>query len=228
MSKKEVEDRLGKCRQALDRLETLYEAGKVSEKTYQELKEYTQEFEQLTSLSKPPEIAIERPKIVTKKSSRKKYAIVIVIIAVLTLFPTPHSRTRQEPYTTYETVTKTDWLTTYPCNDFLEHGQSWIWELPDLPKDNLKIIVNMYTHLVVEVMIKSTSGIISQKRFSWMDELYCKNWWTVSTSWSHNPHNEASSFVEGDIKVYHEYETQIPVTKYRTVQYTEWLPWWMR
>jgi hypothetical protein len=33
--------------------------------------------------------------------------------------------------------------------------------------------------------------------------------------------------VSGTIKVYRIYQVSTPVTKYRTVQYSEMLPWWM-
>jgi len=37
----------------------------------------------------------------------------------------------------------------------------------------------------------------------------------------------SSALMTGNIKAYHVYQAQVAVTKYRTVNYQEWLFWWM-
>lgn len=163
-----------------------------------------------------------------KEILKRIYVILIVIVAiVLMAFPTPHSRTRQESYIEYETVTKTDLEVTYGCSGTLKDGYYWDWSRSDLPS-GLKIVVDVSSTETLEIRIKSVSDNVIKT----LKEHY----YTVITEGPslyiniQNPtllYLGTTAVISGDIKVYHEYEAQVPVTKYQTVPYEQWLPWWM-
>lgn len=160
---------------------------------------------------------------------KRIYAIPIAIVVIIVLvFPTVHPRTRQEPYTVYETVTATDLEATYRCSDILEDRDYWEWSELDLPI-NLRIEVNVASTEDIYIIIKTATGTISNMTLKKHDynilaegpSLYLKVWNPALLGLG------PSAVVSGDIKVYHEYMKEVPVTKNRTVPYEQWLPWWM-
>ncbi len=159
---------------------------------------------------------------------KRSYVILLVIVAiVVTAFPTPHSRTRQESYIEYETVIKTDLEVNYGSFGTLKDGHYLDWGRSDLPSD-LKIVVDVSSTETLEIRIKSVSdNVIKTLK---------EHHYTVITegpSLYFNIQNPTllylgtTAVISGDINIYHEYEAQVPVTKYQTVPYEQWLPWWM-
>jgi len=165
-----------------------------------------------------------------KSNSQRKwfYIIPIVIVLAVLVYPTPHNRVKQESYTEYETVTKTDLQETLGCSGTLKDGYRWEWPLTDLPT-NLKIVVKISSTVEVRVTIESASGIGYNQESKIQDYTF----YTKGPSLKVTVLNPTwfglgdSAVVSGDIEIYHEYQAQVPVTKYRSVPYTEWLPWWM-
>jgi hypothetical protein len=138
--------------------------------------------------------------------------LIILLIVVVAVFPTPHTRIRTEQRSTLE-----DWLN---CSGTLKDGYYWHWDLTDLPS-NVRIVVNIGSTEEVSVYIKSVEGVVSNQQKKVHDyTLYAKGpslYVKVEnpTIFGLGP----SAVVSGEIKVYHDYEAQ--------VRYTEWVPWWM-
>lgn len=165
-----------------------------------------------------------------KKRKLIGYLIPIIVVAILLilLIPTPHSRTKQESYTEFETVTKTDLIKTLPCSGTLKDGDRWEWGLTDLPT-TLKVIVKLSSTEEVNVVIESVSGVDLSKSGKSHDYSFYSKGPSLKATVT-NPTLLGlgpSAVISGNIEIYHEYQAQVPVTKYRTVPYTEWLPWWM-
>jgi hypothetical protein len=163
-----------------------------------------------------------------KRSSKRYIVIILIAIFVVLAFPTPHSRLKQESYVEYETVTKTDLEETLPCSGTLQDCRYWEWGLTDLPT-TLKIVVSLTSTEAVEVKVRSVSRTESDRTSNTHYYTFYANGPSLYVTVT-NPGLLClgnSAVVSGDIKVYYEYQTQVPVTKYRTVPVTDWLPWWM-
>jgi len=106
------------------------------------------------------------------------------------------------------------------CSGTLQDGYYWHWDLTDLPS-NVRIVVNVGSTEEVSVYLKSVEGVVSNQQKKVYDyTLYAKGpslYVKVEnpTIFGLGP----SAVVSGDIKVYYDYEAQVP--------YTEWVPWWM-
>ena len=100
-------------------------------------------------------------------------------------------------------------------------GITSIGTLTDLSWLRIRIVVNIESTEDVIVYIKSVEGIICNERgkvhhytlYASGPSLYVKV--ENLTIFGLGP----SAVISGDIKIYHDYETQ--------VTYVEWLPWWM-
>ena len=160
---------------------------------------------------------------------KRSYVILIVIITiVLMAFPTPHSRTRQESYTEYETVTKTDLVKTLDCSRTLQDGYTRQVGWTDM-QDETKIVVDIESTEGVTVELTDASATFYDSN----KKVHSVTFTRFSASYDVSVENPSifglgdSAVMTGSIKAYHVYEAQVPVTKYRTVPYEEWLPWWM-
>ena len=166
-----------------------------------------------------------------QKKSSLRIIIPIILIIIVIAFPTPHERMKQESYIVYETVTKTDLYETLVCSNTLQDGYYMHWDLTDLPDlpDNLKIIISVSSTEEIEIYIKSVQDVeylVDQNKHD--RTLFCNG-----PSLYVEVRNPSlfglgkSAIISGDIKIFHQYEVEEPITKYRMVPITEWLPWWM-
>jgi len=160
----------------------------------------------------------------------KKIVPIIVVIVAALLFPTPHYRIRQEPYVEYETVTKSDLVGLLDCSGTLKDGWLWHWDETNLPAD-LRILVEISSTEEVQVYMKSVAGEVTRRSGK-------EHGYTVYASGPSlyvevkNPSFlglglGTSAVISGEISIYHDYTEQVPITKYHTITYTEWLPWWI-
>ncbi len=162
---------------------------------------------------------------------KKKHVILLVIVAAIFIaftFPTPHARTRQESYTEYETVTKTDQVYSLLCSRTLKDGYSLSMGWTDM-QDETKIVVDIQSTEEVRVKLKDITSTFydSTRKIHDVTFLRSKVSYDISVE---NPSlfgTGPSAVMTGSIKAYHIYEAQELITKYRTVPYTKWLPWWM-
>jgi len=185
--------------------------------------------------------------------SKKTYILIGVALAIILLFPTPHTyttkepvygyvtRERQVPYTDYEFQTKRDLVKTIPVPNVIKDGYYYYQDLYGLPDGTLYITVDISSTEDLEVLIKDTSGTIydydSRRHYGYIygrgPVLYVK---------IANPSILGlgpDAVCSGKIEIYHEYTAKVPVIKYRTETYQSWeiiryetktwtemKPWW--
>ena len=166
---------------------------------------------------------------------------------VLVTFPIPHSRTRQESYIEYEAVTKTDLVETLDCSNTLQDDDTLHEDWTEMPNE-AKIVVDIESSEYVNV--KLTDGhrgvfytknkkvhnatFIRSNQFQYLSGYYPPydpegtdaNFDISITNFQGYGQGD-SAVMSGNIEAYRVYEEQFPVTKYRTVPYVQWLPWWM-
>jgi hypothetical protein len=159
-------------------------------------------------------------------------------------FPTPHARTKQESYIEYEAVTKTDLVKTLDCSRTLQDDDTLHGDWIEMPNE-AKIVVGIESSEDVKVKLTDGHGVfydaikkvhsatfIRSNQFKYLSGLYppyepegTDAIFDVSvTNLLH--FGKGDSVMSGSIKAYRVYEEQVPVTKYRTVTYEQWLPWW--
>ncbi|MGQ9469796.1 MAG: hypothetical protein ACUVTD_08285 [Nitrososphaerales archaeon] len=107
---------------------------------------------------------------IQKEKVRTKRLIAIILIgialAIILVYPTPHTysvtepvygyvtRTREVPYTDYETQWRQDLERTLNTDGVLSGGYKWDWNLYDLPDGTLYIVVDLSSTDDVWVTIK--------------------------------------------------------------------------
>ncbi len=180
---------------------------------------------------------------------KRSYIILTCIVAiVLVTFPIPHARTRQESYIEYETVTKTDFVKTLDCSNTLQDDDTLHGDWTEMPNE-AKIVVDIESSEYVNVKLTDGHGgvfytknkkvhnatFIRSKKFSKYgmdshppyDPEGTDATFDISITNFQGYGQGDSAVMNGSIKAYHVHETQEGVTKYRTVPYEQWLPWWM-
>jgi len=151
----------------------------------------------------------------SKQQPRRKLwplLFVLLLIIVVAVFPTPHTRIRMEH--------KSVLLRRLDCSGTLKDGYYWYWDLTDLPP-YVRIVVDVGSTEEVRVYIKSVEGVVCDREGKVHDyTLYAKgpslhveviNPTTFGLG--------SSAVVSGGIEVYHDYEAR--------TEYTEWTLWWM-
>jgi len=175
--------------------------------------------------------------------------LVVVVAVVLVGFPTYRSGTREEPYTEYETVTKKDIIKSFDCNQTLTGYQilqmNWTITGPNLSSETRGSIQSTENITVRIVLVECVKPFTSSQNYS-----LCFNETIMNDTTNFIPYgtweyfyvsademvtrlitienpNPVQVIMNGTLGGYHTYEAQVPVTKYRTVKYEQWLPWWM-
>jgi len=182
---------------------------------------------------------------------KRSYIILTCIVAiVLVTFPIPHSRTKQEPYIEYEAVTKTDFVKTLDCSSTLQDDYTIHGDWTEMPNE-AEIVVDIESSEDVKVKLRAgqnagygvfydaikkvhSATFIRSNQFKdgmgyrppYDPEGTDANFDISITNLLHFGQGD-SAVMTGSIKAYRVHETQEEVTKYRTVPYEQWLPWWM-
>ncbi len=178
---------------------------------------------------------------------KRSYIILTCIVAVvLVTFPIPHSRTRQESYIEYETVTTTDLVSYLDCSNTLQDDDTLHEDWTDMPNE-AKIVVDIESSEYVNVKLTDGHGVFYDAFKKVHNATFIRSNQFPYFMGSHPPYEPEgtdatfdlsvtnllhfgqgdSAVMTGSIKAYHVHETQEEVTKYRTVPYEQWLPWWM-
>lgn len=159
------------------------------------------------------------------------------LATVLVGFPTSRQSTRQEAYTDYETVPKTDIIKTVDCNRTLTEDQilqvNWNFSGPQNTR-TLGVIRS-----TANITIKLATAIGNNFRDNETYYNYTSNFHNITFFYGSSAdekvnylltfknQNSSSVIMNGSVVGYRSYNTQVPVTKYRMVNYQQWLPWWM-
>ena len=161
-------------------------------------------------------------------------------------FPIPHARTKQESYIEYETVTTTDLVETLDCSKTLQDDYTIHGDWTEMPNE-AKIVVDIESNEYVNVKLTDRHGVFYTKNKKVHNATFIRSNQFPNFMGSHPPYDPEgtdanfdisitnfqgygqgdSAVMTGSIKAYHVHETQEEVTKYRTVPYEQWLPWWM-
>jgi len=159
-------------------------------------------------------------------------------------FPIPHARTRQESYIEYEAVTKTDFVKTLDCLRTLQDDDTLHGDWTDMPNE-AKIVVDIESSEYVNVKLTDRHGVFYSKNKKVHNATFIRsNKSKYGMPYIYDPEGTDANFdisitnfqgygqgdsadMMGSIKAYHVHETQKEITKYRTVPYEQWLPWWM-
>jgi hypothetical protein len=162
-------------------------------------------------------------------------------------FPIPHARTKQESYIEYETVTTTDLVSNLDCSNTLQDDYTLHEDWTDMPNE-AKIVVDIESSEYVNVKLTDGHGGVfytKNKKVHSATFIRSKKFSKYGmASYTYDPEGTDANFdisitnfqgygqgdsadMSGSIKVYRVYETQEEVTKYRTIPYAQWLPWWM-
>lgn len=175
---------------------------------------------------------ISRKEDIQERAPQKKSRIWLVLTLILIftgmLFPTPHTLTKQEAYTTYTSVQQWDMYQTCSCSRTLEDGYYIHWDLSNYP-NILKINIAVQSTEDLVITSKTSQGLIYEKKAKIYDHsLYCngpslyvgvKNYDEFWTS--------KSAVISGSINIDYYHSISKPITKYRTNHYKQWLPWWI-
>jgi hypothetical protein len=161
-------------------------------------------------------------------------------------FPIPHSRTRQESYIEYETVTTTDLVSNLDCSSILQDDYTLRGGWTDMPNE-AKIVVYIESSEDVKVKLSDGHGVFYDAIKKVHNAMFIRSNIIQYLSGYYPPYDPEgtdatidvsvtnllhfgqgdSAVMTGSIKAYHVHETQKEITKYRTVPYEQWLPWWI-
>ncbi len=177
---------------------------------------------------------------------KRSYIILTCIVAiVLVTFPIPHARTRQESYIEYETVTTTDLVSNLDCSSTLQDDSTLHGDWTEMPNE-AKIVVDIESSEDVKVKLTDGHGVFYDAIKKVHNATFIRSnqfKYGMGSQPPYEPEGTDATFDEsvtnllhfgqgdsavmsGSIKAYRVYEEQVPVTKYRTVPYEQWLPWW--
>ena len=178
---------------------------------------------------------------------RSYIAIIVIVAIVLMTFPILHARTRQESYIEYEAVTLTDFVKTLDCLHTLQDDDTLHEDWTDMPNE-AKIVIDIESSEYVNVKLTDGhGGVFYTKNKKVHNATFIRSNQFPNFMGSQPPYDPEgtdanfdisitnfqgygqgdSADMTGSIKAYRVYEIQEEVTKYRTVPYEQWLPWWM-
>ena len=202
---------------------------------------------------------MEETEFLRGRALKRRCTILLVVFAVVLVgFPTYHSGTREEPYTEYETVSKSAIIKTFDINQTLAGYQSlqmnWTITGPDESSEtrgSIQSTANISVRIVLVECVKlsrasQTYGYsYGDINYNYSSNFMPNGTWEIqgpNGTWEYfyssedemvtrliiieNP-NPVQVIINGTLGGYHTYQDQFPVTKYRTVKYEQWLPWWM-
>ena len=161
-------------------------------------------------------------------SSSKKWILIVIVLAIVLGFPTPREGVKTISYTDYETFIQTDAYTRLRCSRTLEDGHKINWDLHDTP-DELVFDVDVSSTEEIVILIESVDEIEYRRDAKIHKTSFECNGPSIYVE-IYNPTllgTGPSAVISGDIVITYEHEVSRPVTKYRSVPITQWLPWWM-
>jgi len=162
-----------------------------------------------------------------ERSLSKRAKLLIGVAILVLLFPTPHTRRRTEPYTDYEVVEVSDLVAKLNCSRRLDLGNPARWLLSYVPPGELRLVVSIVGTGDFVLRVESATGEVIQRTgriHKYVLEVLGP---PVRIEAVNLGLSGRSIEIRGEIEVYYDRTTKVQVTKYREVNYTVWLPWWL-
>ena len=164
---------------------------------------------------------------------KRTYLILTVVFtAILIGFPTSRSGTRVESYVENETVTKSDIIKTFDCNRTLIAHESLQMNMTMLGPihSETRGYIQSTENISIEILLLPDKETFYNWTSNFHNITYYFSTSSVETAKlviTIENINSLQVTTNGVLKGYSIYNAQVPVTKYRTVEYVQWLPWWM-